>query len=118
MARKASIKQARSLRRLSSVTEDLLWQMLRDRKLEGLKFRRQVPMGPYVLDFLCLRHRLVVEADGPFHDPQHDAKRDAWLVSQGFKVLRFTNSQIHAADHRVMNRILAAVGRLGLVGEI
>ena len=118
MARKASVKQARSLRRRSSVTEDLLWQMLRNRKLEGLKFRRQVPMGPYVLDFLCLRHRLVVEADGPFHDPEHDAKRDAWLVSQGFRVLRFTNSQIHGADHRVMNRILAAVGRLGPIGEI
>jgi very-short-patch-repair endonuclease len=46
-----------------------------------------------------LRHRLVVEADGPFHDPEHDARRDAWLVSQGFRVLRFTNSQIHGADH-------------------
>jgi very-short-patch-repair endonuclease len=82
MARKASIKQARALRRTSAVTEDMLWQMLGDRKLEGLKFRRQVPMGPYVLDFLCLRHRLVVEADGPFHDPEHDARRDAWLASQ------------------------------------
>ena len=98
MVRKASIKQARRLRRTSSVTEDLLWQMLRNRKLEGLKFRRQVPMGPYVLDFLCLRHRLVVEADGPFHDPEHDARRDAWLAAQGFRVLRFTNSQIHGAD--------------------
>ena len=117
MARKASIKQARTLRRRSSVTEDLLWQMLRNRKFEGLKFRRQVPMGPYVLDFLCLRHRLVVEAGGPFHDPEHDAKRDAWLASQGFKVLRFTNSQIHGQDHRVMNCILAAVGQLGPVGE-
>jgi very-short-patch-repair endonuclease len=118
MVRKASIRQARSLRRRSSVTEDRLWQMLRNRKLEGLKFRRQVPMGPYVLDFLCLRHRLVVEADGPFHDPQHDARRDAWLGSQGFRVLRFSNSEIHGADHRAMNRILAAVGRLGPVGEI
>ena len=118
MARKASIKQARAFRRTSSVTEDLLWQMLRDRKLEGLKFRRQVPMGPYVLDFLCLRHRLVVEADGPFHDPEHDARRDAWLASQGFRVLRFSNSQIHAADHRVVNRILAAVGKRGPIGEI
>src|SRR6267143_1179263 len=82
MGRKASIKQARAFRRTSSVTEDLLWQMLRDRKLDGLKFRRQVPMGPYILDFLCLRHRLVVEADGPFHDPEHDARRDAWLASR------------------------------------
>ena len=118
MARKASIRQARSLRRTSSVTEDLLWQVLRDRKLNGLKFPRQVPMGPYVLDFLCLRHRLVVEADGPFHDPEHDAQRDAWLMSKGFRVLRFANSQIHAADHRVMNRVLAAVDQLGPIGEI
>lgn len=118
MARKASIRQARTLRRTSSVTEDLLWRLLRNRKLEGLKFRRQVPIGPYVLDFLCLRHRLVVEADGPFHDPEHDAQRDAWLVSKGFRVLRFTNSEIHAADYRVMNRILAAVGQVGPIGEI
>jgi very-short-patch-repair endonuclease len=74
-------------------------------------------MGPYVLDFVCLRHKLVVEADGPFHDPEHDARRDAWLSSRGFRVLRFTNSEIGAQDARAMSRILTAAGRPPLVGE-
>jgi very-short-patch-repair endonuclease len=117
MVRKASIRQARSLRRSSSSTEQFLWRLLRDRRLGDLKFRRQVPMGRYVLDFVCLRHKLVVEADEPFHDPEHDARRDAWLASLGFRVLRFTNSEIGAGDVRVMAKILTAVGRPPLVGE-
>jgi very-short-patch-repair endonuclease len=87
-----------------------LWTLLRDRRLEGLKFRRQVPIGRYVVDFVCMRHRLVVEADGPFHDPVADAARDAWLESQGFRVLRFSNSEIGNADHRVVRKVLTAVG--------
>jgi very-short-patch-repair endonuclease len=118
MARKATIKQARALRRMSPATERFLWKLLRDRRLEGLKFRRQVPMGPYVLDFVCLSHRLVVEADGPFHEPEHDAIRDAWLAAKGFRVLRFDNNLSNGSDYRVVNRILAAVGRIGPIGEI
>jgi very-short-patch-repair endonuclease len=117
MVSKPGLKLARAFRRNSSVTERLLWRLLRDRKLDGLKFGRQVPMGPYILDFVCHRHQLVVEADGPFHDPEHDAVRDAWLVARGFRVLRFTNSEIHAADHRVANKILLAVNRAGPIGE-
>ena len=98
--------------------ERQLWAVLRDRRLEGLKFRRQFPAGPYVLDFVCLRHRLVVEADGPFHDPDRDAQRDAWLASRGFRVLRFANGDIGARDHQVISEILGAVGRPPLVGEI
>lgn len=89
--------------------ERQLWKLLRDSRLCGLKFRRQVPLGPYVADFLCLRHRLVVELDGPFHDPQRDAVRDAWLVGQGFRVLRFANQDMANPD-RVLSRILEAVG--------
>jgi very-short-patch-repair endonuclease len=117
MVRKASRNLARSLRARSTVTERILWGILRGRRLEDLKFRRQVPLGPCVADFVCLRHRLIVEADGPFHDPEHDAARDAWLQAQGFRVLRFTNSEIHAADHRVMNRILIAARGPGPVGD-
>ena len=112
MARKATVNQARALRRMSPSTERLLWKLLRDRKLAGLKFRRQVPMGPYVLDFVCLRHRLVVEADGLFHDPEQDARRDDWLASQGFRVLRFRNDEI-AGGGRVLERIIEAVGQPG-----
>jgi very-short-patch-repair endonuclease len=98
---------------LASSTERDLWRLLRDRRLDGLKFRRQVPIGPYVADFVCLRHRLIVEADGPFHDPDRDATRDAWLARQGFRVLRFSNHEIDSGEHRVFARILAAVGQPG-----
>ena len=70
-------------------------------------------MGPHVLDFLCLRHRLVVEADGPFHDPERDAIRDAWLRAKGFRVLRFNNRDVHGSPDAIAERILAAVEELG-----
>jgi very-short-patch-repair endonuclease len=98
---------ARRLRHEPPVTERLLWTLLRDRRLEGLKFRRQVPLGRYVADFLCPRHRLIVEADGPHHeDSLHDVERDAWLRSQGFRVLRFTNKTIQNAPDVVLAEIL------------
>ena len=101
-------RRALTLRRNSTATERKLWGLLRAKRLAGLKFRRQVPIGPYVADFLCLRHRLIVEADGPFHDAEKDAARDEWLRAQGFRVLRFTNTQINAPD-QVLGAILAAV---------
>ena len=110
MARPTTVPQARVLRRNAPATERLLWKLLRDRKLEGLKFRRQVPLGPYVLDFVCLRHRLVIEADDPFHDPERDAVRDSWLTTKGFRVLRFPNSEIQLKDWQVIGRILEIVG--------
>lgn len=75
-------------------------------------------MGPYVLDFVCFQHRLIVEADGPFHDGEHDAARDAWLASRGFRVMRFENSLIQSADYRVLARIRAAAGHTLPIGEI
>ena len=96
------------MRRTAPASERALWAALRNRKLSGLKFRRQVPIGPYVVDFLCLRHRLIVEADGPFHDPQNDERRDGWLRARGFRVLRFSNREIAGLD-MVLGRILAAV---------
>jgi very-short-patch-repair endonuclease len=103
--RDATTSQARTLRRRATLTERRLWALLRDRRLDGLKFRRQVPVGPYVLDFVCLAHRLIVEADGPFHDPAHDALRDQWLITQGFHVLRFTNNEILGDGFRVIAQI-------------
>jgi very-short-patch-repair endonuclease len=85
----------------------LLWRLLRDRRLDGLKFRRQRPIGRYVADFVCLRHRLIVEADGPHHDAARDAVRDAWLSGQGFRVLRFSNGEVANSD-RVLGLILEA----------
>ena len=103
--RKATTKQARALRRLQPATESILWKLLRDRRLGDFKFRRQISIGPYVVDFACFSRRLIVEADGPFHDPVADAARDAWLGSQGFRVLRFGNAEIAARD-LVLGRIL------------
>jgi len=118
MDRKAMVKRARTLRGNPTATERVLWDRLRQRKLAGLKFRRQAAVGPYVLDFLCLRHRLVVEADGPFHDPGRDAVRDDWLTAQGFRVLRFSNSEIHNAPDQVADRILTAIEELGPVRRV
>ena len=115
MDRKAMVRRARSLRNNPTATERVLWDRLRQRRRGGLKFRRQTPMGPYILDFLCLRHRLVVEADGPFHDPERDAIRDAWLQAKGFRVLRFSNQEIHGSPELVADRILAAIEQLGPV---
>ncbi len=100
---------ARRLRRRPPATERLLWRLLRDRRLDGLKFRRQVPLGRYVADFVCLRHRLNVEAAGPHHqDSPTDAARDAWLRGQGFRVLRFGNTAIQAFPDAVLTQILNA----------
>ena len=100
------------MRRSPVVTERLLWDLLRDRRLNGLKFRRQVPLGRYIVDFLCPRHRLIIEADGPTHeDSLHDEQRDAWLRAQGFRVMRFPNSEIQNDPDATLSRILKACGR-------
>ena len=106
--RHATVNQARALRRRATLTERTLWTLLRDRRLTGLKFRRQVPKGPYVLDFFCFAYGLVIEADGPFHDPVYDAARDRWLAAQGLRVLRFPNRDILGANPRVIATILEA----------
>jgi very-short-patch-repair endonuclease len=109
--RNASRKFARSMRRMPTSNEAKLWGLLRDRQLEGLKFRRQVPIGPYVADFMSFRHRLIVEAYGPTHltNVEHDQRRDAWLLGQGFRVLRFPNERIACDGHGVLMSILDAV---------
>jgi very-short-patch-repair endonuclease len=90
------------------LTERVLWPLLRDRRLEGLKFRRQVPLAGYMVDFACFSPRLVVETDGPFHDPDADADRDAALRAQGFTVLRFRNQDIDRNPGAVLGAILQA----------
>ena len=98
------------MRKAPVSTEQLLWRLLRDRRLAGLKFRRQVPLGPYIADFVCFRCKLIIEADGPMHDEKaaDDAKRDAWLGSAGFRVLRFTNADIHDRREEVLDAVRVA----------
>lgn len=77
------------MRREPTPTEARLWQILRREQL-GVRFRRQEPIGPYIVDFVCFEHRLIIEADGGQHaESQHDARRDVWLRGQGFRLLRF-----------------------------
>ena len=99
------------MRREPTFTERALWTLLRDRRLAGLKFRRQVPLGRYIVDFVCFAERLVVEADGPLHDPERDAVRDAWLRSQHFRVLRFPNDRITLYPDGVLDEICGASKR-------
>jgi primosomal protein N' (replication factor Y) len=72
-----------------------LWQILRDRRLEGYKFRRQRPIGPYVADFVAIRHRLIVEVDGSQHlDSAADTRRTEWLERYGWRVVRVWNNDL------------------------
>jgi very-short-patch-repair endonuclease len=87
---------ARKLRQTSTTGEVKLWQYLRNRRFMGLKFRRQFPVGPYVVDFVCLSHKLVIELDGGQHMEQldYDNQRTEYLEHFGFKVLRFWNTDV------------------------
>ena len=104
------IRYAKAMRHAPVANERALWKLLRDRRLDGLKLRRQAPIGRYIADFLCLRHRLIVEADGPTHeDNLRDLERDAWLRAQGFRVMRFQNAMIEQHPRDVLDAVLAAV---------
>ncbi|MBV9510680.1 MAG: DUF559 domain-containing protein [Caulobacteraceae bacterium] len=114
VATKAAKSQARRMRKVPTSIEAKLWKLLRDRRLGGFKIRRQVPVGPYIADFLCFRHRLIIEADGPFHED--DERRDSWLRSQGFRILRFPNAQVGYDPDSVLATILRAVTPSGPAG--
>jgi very-short-patch-repair endonuclease len=86
---------ANSLRNSPTDAERALWKSLRGDSLNGLRFRRQFPLGIYIVDFVCFEVRLIVEVDDGQHaDSTKDAQRDAWLKSQGFHVLRFWNNEV------------------------
>ncbi|MBI5212229.1 MAG: endonuclease domain-containing protein [Nitrospirae bacterium] len=89
------VDAAKTLRKSQTDAEKLLWKHLRAKQMEGLKFRRQQPIGNYVIDFICLEKSLVIEVDGGQHaDNKKDEERDAWLKLEGFKVLRFWNNEV------------------------
>ncbi|MBN8918072.1 MAG: endonuclease domain-containing protein, partial [Rhizobiales bacterium] len=106
----AKSSRARALRESMTDAEQKLWRLLRDRRLEGSKFRRQVPVGPYIADFLSFQHRLVVEADGGQHaESARDAVRDAYFAANGFRVLRFWNNDILVQTESVLEAIYQAL---------
>lgn len=101
---------ARKLRRDMTPTEKKLWSALRDRRFAAYKFRRQVPIGPYVADFMCFEARLIIELDGSQHaQSSYDAARDAWLASQEFLVKRFWNDEAARNLESVLDTIAAIV---------
>jgi very-short-patch-repair endonuclease len=102
--------KARQLRQDSTRAELRLWQRLRSRSLGGYKFVRQEPIGPYVVDFVCRKHRLIVELDGGQHaDSKRDEIRDKWLADQGYRVLRFWNNDVFANMEGVWETIATSL---------
>jgi very-short-patch-repair endonuclease len=98
--------QARQLRRITTGAEQRLWRLLRLRQSENIKFRRQVPIGPWIVDFVAFDKRLVVEADGGQHaESLRDHARDTDLRNRGFKILRFWNNDILFNANGVIERI-------------
>jgi adenine-specific DNA-methyltransferase len=105
---------ARRLRKQMTTSEWRLWLALRNRQLDGYRFRRQHPIGPFVVDFVCLQGRLVIEVDGTVHDHlavfSRDHERQVWLESRGFSVLRVTDTDVMQDDlARVLAKIRAAL---------
>lgn len=100
--------KAKELRRNSTDAERVLWRQLRAHRFAGYKFRRQQPIGRYIVDLVCFEKRLIIEVDGGQHAEQvaYDGERSAWLQSQGFRVLRFWNHEVLQNTEGVMEVIL------------
>ena len=106
------LANAKALRSNQTKAEERLWYHLRAHRFLGLKFRRQKPMGRYIVDFVCLEQRLIIELDGGQHAEQvhYDQDRDAWLRSQGYTVLRFWNNDVMQQLESVLEQIRCALG--------
>ena len=99
------------MRRTPTDAERALWALLRSRRVQSVKFRRQAPVGPYIVDFLSPEHRLVVECDGSQHaGSRQGAVRDAWLERQGYQILRFWNAAVLRERASVLGAVAAACG--------
>jgi very-short-patch-repair endonuclease len=110
-----TIENAQFLRKNQTHAEKLLWQSVRNRRLDGMKFRRQYPFGQFVLDFFCIEHLLAIEVDGSPHDQSeaknHDHLRDDWLAGQRIRVLRFSNHDNEANLPAVLDALISTVER-------
>jgi very-short-patch-repair endonuclease len=111
MGVREQVKRSRELRKNPTGAERKLWQHLRDKQLENFRFRRQRPVGNYIVDFICLEANLVVELDGGQHadQQQYDAKRTAYLVTEGLHVLRYWNNDVMQNVEGVLEDIRAAL---------
>ncbi len=108
--RKQLLARAKWMRAQPTEAEKRLWSILRDRRLSAFKFRRQQIIEPYIVDFVCLAERLIIEADGSQHaGNKDDVRRDAYLQAQGFRLLRFWNNQVLGDTAAVSSAIFAAL---------
>ena len=106
-----TLQNAQTLRERRTDAEGLLWHYLRDKQLDGYKFRRQQPIGPYIVDFACMPQKLLIELDGGQHAEQHtyDQKRDAFLREKGYNILRFWNHEVFENCFGVLENIYVAL---------
>jgi len=111
-------ERARRLRREQTDAEKKLWVRLRSRQLGDFKFRRQFVIGPFITDFCCFEQRLVVELDGGQHADQSDAdrRRSDFLLSRGYRVLRFWDNQVMENIDSVLEQILLALDKAAFEG--
>ncbi|HZB37400.1 MAG TPA: endonuclease domain-containing protein [Beijerinckiaceae bacterium] len=109
---------ARALRREPTEVEKVMWRLLRNRQFANIKFRRQYPVGPFVADFACPSQRVIIELDGSQHaENVSDQRRDAYLVRNGWRVLRFWNADVMENPNAVLFRIGQAIGVNGIHPE-
>ena len=104
-------KSARELRNNPTDAERHFWHELKRRRIAGVKFRRQQPIGPFIVDFVCFERRLIVEVDGGQHaeQRQQDEQRTRWLEAQGYRVMRFWNNDVLANTEAVAQAVLDEV---------
>ena len=107
---KPNIRLAKKLRKGSTETENFLWRYLKAKRFEGYKFRRQEPIGKYIVDFVCFEKRIVIECDGGQHSFQirEDRSRDEWFRMQGYQVLRFWDNEVFQKTESILQVIWEA----------
>jgi very-short-patch-repair endonuclease len=100
-------QRARTLRKNMTDAERVLWQCLRNRQLAGYKFRRQKPIGSYIVDFVCIEKKIIIEVDGGQHalQQEYDSERSDYLKRKGYKILRFWNHDVLKEKDAVLDRI-------------
>lgn len=107
---------AKSLKITSTIPEKIFWSILRNRRLNHFKFKRQIIIGHYIVDFICLKHGLIIELDGSQHNKNTNQAKDMirtqWLEKRGFTVIRFWNNELINNKVGVLDKIIKTLGAL------
>jgi len=111
--RSLTLRRARALRQRQTPTEKIVWQMLRAKRFHGYKFKRQVPIGPFIVDFLCPQQRLILEIDGNHHwipgIKEYDQRRTEYLQARGYRILRLGNKEVRRSLDSALEKIKGAL---------